>query len=88
MAAAQGGAKVDPIMALLSDVQTKLPVQWDKVDNAQDDPTVGTRFITQTGQEETYDKLSRSQKRVFRDYQLLQYDITAGKQYALKLDKK
>lgn len=88
LAAAQGGAKVDPIMALLSDVQTKLPVQWDKVDNAQDDPTVGTRFITQTGQEETYDKLSRSQKRVFHDYQLLQYDITAGKQYALKLDKK
>ncbi|WP_461219579.1 LTA synthase family protein [Lapidilactobacillus salsurivasis] len=83
----QANAKVDPIIALLTDVQQQLPAQWEKTANSDTSAVYGTQFVDQMGNLLGYPELTKKQREIFHDYQLLQYDITAGKQYSLKLVK-
>lgn len=80
----QGNIKVNAYNALLTDVQNKLPAQWIKIANSRESSTEGTTFINETGKRIAYAQLSRKQKKLYHDYQLLLYDINAGKQYCLK----
>ncbi|WP_155286996.1 LTA synthase family protein [Lacticaseibacillus zhaodongensis] len=84
MAFAQANAKVDPFVALLTKVQKTLPTIWMRSDNRTNDPTYGMSFVNKNGKEVYYNDLSKKQKATLHDYQLLEYDITAGKQYALQ----
>lgn len=84
MAFAQANAKVDPFVALLTRVQKTLPTIWIRSDNRTNDPTYGMSFVNRKGKEVYYRNLTKKQKVTLHDYQLLEYDITAGKQYALK----
>lgn len=85
LAFAQANAKVDPFVALLTKAQQTLPTIWTRRNNKQNDPTYGMSFVNKAGKKISYADLTKKQKRMLHDYQLLQYDITAGQQYALKL---
>ncbi|WP_056951207.1 LTA synthase family protein [Lacticaseibacillus nasuensis] len=82
MALAQGNAKVDAYGALLTKVQQELPTVWFPGTNAQGKQV--PQFVNEQGKLIPLTKLTKRQRVLFHDYQLLQYDITAGKQYALK----
>ncbi|MCX2456185.1 LTA synthase family protein [Lacticaseibacillus nasuensis] len=85
LAMKQANVKVNSFTALLTKVQEKLPVTWIKDSDSLESPTVGTRFVTQSGKLVSYGKLTVEQKTLIHDYQIIQYDITAGKQYSQKL---
>lgn len=60
------GVKVSPYMAMLTEIQQNLPA------------AERGRYMTQNG---TYTKhLTKQQKQLERDYRLIQYDLTVGKQ--------
>ncbi len=85
LAFAQANAKVDPFVALLTKAQQDMPTIWTRSDNKQDDPSYGMSFVTKAGKKIGYSDLTQKQKAMLHDYQLLQYDINAGAQYALKM---
>jgi phosphoglycerol transferase MdoB-like AlkP superfamily enzyme len=76
-------AKVDPYNALLTKVQEELPTIWQKTSNSTTSPLVGMNFVKKNGKTESYSNLTKKQKTVLKDFQLIQYDIDAGKQYSL-----
>ncbi len=82
LAYAQANAKVNPFVALLTKVQQDLPTIWTRSESTSD-ITDGMSFVTSNGQQVNYDTLTVKQKKLLHDYQLLQYDIVAGKQYSL-----
>lgn len=43
------------------------------------------RFINESGRSESYKQLSAKQRQLLHDYQIIQYDISTGKQYSLKM---
>jgi len=64
--------KVSPYYALLTDVQKEVPA------------AELNKFMNKNGQLIDQKQLSNQSKRTLKDYKLIQYDITAGKQYSLK----
>lgn len=84
LALQQANAKVNPYQALLTDIQNKLPAQWIKDANSHQSSTDGVRFVNNSGKTVDYSNLSKSQKRLYKDYQMILYDINVGNQYSLK----
>ncbi|GEL15378.1 LTA synthase family protein [Pediococcus cellicola] len=67
--------KVSPYYALLTEVQKDVPA------------AERNKFMGANGQYISKNKLSKRAKKTLSDYKMIQYDITAGKQYALKHKK-
>ncbi|MCH4057146.1 MAG: hypothetical protein LKE89_04360, partial [Lactobacillaceae bacterium] len=70
-------------LALLTDVQENLPVQWIKENNSHTNSTAGLSFIDSKKGKISFKQLTKQQKLILKEYQLIQYDITAGNQYSL-----
>jgi hypothetical protein len=85
LALKQGNIKLNPYNALMTDVQAKLPAIWSKTDSSRTSSTLGMRFINESGRSESYKQLSAKQRQLLHDYQIIQYDISTGKQYSLKM---
>ena len=84
MALAQMDVKVSPYYALLTKVAedipaTSLPTNGTAKNNSAHQG--GTDFVNARGK---HVKLTPQQKKLFHDYQLVQYDLTAGHHYLLK----
>lgn len=82
LALTQANAKLDGYNALLTQVQRHLPAIWNRNGSSETSVTKWLRFVSKDGAVATYHQLTAKQKQVLRDYQLIQYDITAGKQYS------
>lgn len=82
MALKQGNVKVDPYEELLTKTHAHLPAQWIKSVSSRDSSTYGTTFVDAQDQTLAYKQLSKKQRRLFHDYQIIQYDINVGKQYS------
>lgn len=79
MVAAQTNSKVDWYYALLTDVWQQLPVMsLNQSDTAGKNRTL---FTNQQGEQVSFKSMTPQQKQLYRDYQLVQYDLTAGKHY-------
>lgn len=82
----QANAKVDAYSALLTDVSNKLPALWQlKEAPVSKFESNSQLFIDKSGKLTSYSQLDNKQKRVFNDYQMIQYDITDGKNYSSQL---
>ncbi|KRN83149.1 hypothetical protein IV87_GL001588 [Pediococcus ethanolidurans] len=68
----QTDTKVSAYVALLTEINNYVPA-------AERD-----KFMAQNGKYITYKRLSTKAKTIINDYKLIQYDITAGKQYSIK----
>ena len=79
MVAEQTNSKVDWYYALLTDVWHQLPA----MSLNQSDATGKNRMMltNQQGDQVSLKSLSPQQKQLYHDYQLIQYDMTAGKHY-------
>ncbi|MFD1672138.1 LTA synthase family protein [Agrilactobacillus yilanensis] len=84
MALAKMNMKVSPYYALQTKVYTDLPAMTLDSFNSAKNNTVNasSEYVSETGK--VVSKLTKKQQTLMDDYQLLQYDITAGEQYALK----
>lgn len=81
MALAKMDVQVSPYYALLTRVQTDLPAISLPTNGTAKNNSAhqgGTDFIDQQGR---HVKLNKQQRRLFHDYQLVQYDLTAGHHY-------
>ena len=84
MALAQMGVKVSPYYALLTKVYTQLPAMSLSLNGTDHNNTVhtgGTSFVNQHGKQVS---LNHHQQQLLHDYQLVQYDLTAGHQYLFR----
>lgn len=84
MALAKMDVKVSPYYALLTQVWEKLPAISLPTNGTAKNNTAheaGIDFIDQHGH---HVKLTAKQQQLFHDYQLVQYDLTAGHHYLLK----
>jgi hypothetical protein len=52
--------------------------------NSRENSLTGETFVNEAGTRIDYSKLTQSQQALYRDYQMITYDINAGHQYALK----
>lgn len=85
MAAAQTNSKVTPYLALLTDVWQKLPAAaMDTSQSTTNTYNSTAQFINQQGKVVAKAKLTKKQRQLWHDYQLVQYDLTTGHQYLLK----
>lgn len=85
MAAAQTNSKVTPYLALLTDVWQKLPAAaMDTSQSTTNTYNSTAQFINQQGKVVAKAKLTKKQRQLWYDYQLVQYDLTTGHQYLLK----
>lgn len=68
--------KVTPYYALLTKVQEQLPATAkNSVGNSED------LMVNQKGKQISSNQLTKSQRKIQKDYRLVQYDLTAGKGY-------
>jgi phosphoglycerol transferase MdoB-like AlkP superfamily enzyme len=76
--------KVSPYYALQTKVYTDLPAMSLDSFNSSKNSAHGSdsEFVGENGK--VINNLTKHQKQLMHDYELLQYDITAGKQYSLK----
>ena len=84
MALAQMNVKVSPYYALLTEVAEKIPATSLPTNGTSKNNSAhqgGTDFINTKGK---HVKLNAKQKKLFHDYKLVQYDLTAGHHYLLK----
>lgn len=84
MALAKMDVKVSPYYALLTRVQDDLPAISLPTNGTAKNNSAhqgGTDFVNQRGQ---HVKLNKKQRQLFHDYQLVQYDLTAGHHYLQK----
>lgn len=84
MALAKMDVKVSPYYALLTKVQEDLPAISLPTNGTAKNNSAhqgGTDFVNQRGQ---HVKLNKKQRQLFHDYQLVQYDLTAGHHYLQK----
>ncbi len=82
LATAQTDSKVSPYYALLTDVSQKLPVlTLDITENTINSYNTNLQLIAQNGEIVDSKSLTKTQKQLLEDYRLVQYDLTAGKQY-------
>lgn len=86
MVAEQTNSKVNWYQAMLTDVYHKLPAF--AVNTGQHTKVPGnsgrTQFINNEGKFTNPKKWNKQQKQLWHDYQLVQYDVTAGKQYLVR----
>ena len=75
LAAEQSNSKVDPYVALLTKVNQDLPTYGSDIFDKEN------RFVDANGKPVGERALSKHQKKLPHDYQLVQYDMTAGQQY-------
>lgn len=85
MTAEQTNSKVTPYQALLTQLYHDMPAyamstQKDGTNSYNSAP----EFINQQGKVVPYNSLAKKQKQLWHDYQLVQYDLTAGHQYLIK----
>lgn len=79
----QTGAKLTPYVDLLLAVHEKVPaMSLNSFSNTSNTYNTGGQFVDEDGKLVT--KLSSAQKKVLRDFTMIQYDITAGGQYSVK----
>ena len=76
----QTNSKVTPYQALLTNIYKELPAITINY-NGED----GLELVDQTGKQVSEKKLSKKQKVLLRDYRLIQYDMSGGKGYSLKI---
>lgn len=84
MALAQMDVKVSPYYALLTEVAEKIPATSLPTNGTAKNNSAhqaGTDFIDAQGK---HVKLTKQQRKLFHDYRLVQYDLTAGHHYLLK----
>lgn len=86
MVAEQTNSKVNWYQAMLTDVYHKLPAF--AVNTGQHTKVPGnsgrTQFINNEGKFANPKKWTKQQKQLWHDYKLVQYDVTAGKQYLVR----
>lgn len=76
-------SKVTPYYALLTTVQQKLPAMVMNPSKVGGHVFGGsTSFINSNSKTLSGNTLSKSQKKILDDYKVIQYDLTAGKQYS------
>lgn len=79
------GVKVTPYYALIDKVSSDLPAMTiDPVQSESNSINGSSVFVNSKGKKVKYSDLSQHQRDVLRDYRLIQYDLTAGKQYSAK----
>lgn len=82
MASMQTNSKVNWYQALLTQMYQKNPVFTRGFEAKQDSSdNTATQIVSRQGKLMKYSQLSKKQKRIYHDYQLVQYDITAGRHY-------
>lgn len=69
----QTDTKVSPYIALLTEINKYIPA------------AERNKFMNSSGQYIPEKNLSKKAKQILKDYKLIQYDITAGKQYSIKI---
>lgn len=85
LALQNGDDKVTPYYALITNVANQLPAMTSSPTGAVNNAMNGSNiFVDQAGKEIKYHQLTKQQKTLYHDYQLIQYDITAGNQYSAK----
>lgn len=86
MVADQTNSKVNWYQALLTEIWQKLPaISLNQVAAKTNNRTL---LVDQNGNQVELNSLSPSQKKIWHDYQLVQYDLTSGKHYLQKNFKK
>ena len=80
MALEQTNSKVTAYQALLTKIYQELPAIT--INYSGND---GFELIDQNGKQISEKKLSKKQKELLKDYQLIQYDMSSGKGYSLKI---
>lgn len=77
----QTSSKVTPYQALLTKVYQELPaITINYLGNK------GFQLVNQKGKSIKISSLNKKQQSILRDYELIQYDMTAGKAYGLKIN--
>ncbi|KRM89139.1 LTA synthase family protein [Liquorilactobacillus vini] len=85
MSLEQSNSKVSAYNALLTKIHQDLPaITVNSFNNGTNSYNSNAEFVNSHGNVVAYDSLSAKQKELYHDYQLVQYDITAGKQYLAK----
>ncbi|WP_281164556.1 alkaline phosphatase family protein [Liquorilactobacillus sicerae] len=85
MSLEQPNSKVSAYNALLTKIHQDLPaITVNSFNNGTNSYNSNAEFVNSHGNVVAYDSLSAKQKELYHDYQLVQYDITAGKQYLAK----
>lgn len=85
MTAQQTNSKVTPYQALLTQLYQQLPAYTVNTQtNGTNSYNSAPEFINQHGEKVDYASFTAKQKQLWHDYQLVQYDLTAGHQYLLK----
>ena len=85
MVAEQTNSKVNGYLALLTKVKDELPAMSTNPKlNATNNYNTMVSFVTKQGKILKPEQLTKQQQELYHDYQLVQYDMTAGKQYLLK----
>ena len=88
MVAKQTDSRVDWYQALLTAVYEKLPaLATNTNDSTANLYNSSSEFISHNGKVVKKSSLTKKQKQIFHDYQLIQYDVTAGKHYTSKYFK-
>ncbi|MCI1890935.1 MAG: sulfatase-like hydrolase/transferase [Schleiferilactobacillus harbinensis] len=87
MVFARMNTEVTPYLALLTAVQEGLPAMSAPTNTNQDTNNVnlGNQWTDAKGQVVAEDKLTKDQKQLISDYRMIQYDETAGSNYARNL---
>lgn len=76
----QTNSKVTPYQALLTEIHRELPAITINFDGDK-----GFELINGNGKVVDPKKLTKKQQELLKDYELIQYDMTAGKAYGLKV---
>lgn len=85
LAAEQTNSRVNWYQAMLTQVLHQLPAfALDTQQNTTNQFNSKGQFIDQRGKFVTQKHWTRQQKRLWHDYQLVQYDVAAGKQYLIR----
>ncbi|WP_191978666.1 LTA synthase family protein [Paucilactobacillus wasatchensis] len=75
--------KVTPYYALITKITDSLPAMTIDPSQSQTNSINGSNiFISQSGKKVKESSLTKKQKKLLHDYRLIQYDLTAGKQYS------
>lgn len=85
LAAEQTNSRVNWYQAMLTQVLHRLPTfALDTQQNTTDEFNSKGQFIDQRGKVVTQKHWTKKQKQLWHDYKLVQYDVTAGKQYLVR----
>lgn len=85
MTAEQTNSKVTPYLAFLTRAYHDLPVVAMPVTGTSQDPRhVQPSLVARNGKLTSFSHLTAKQRQLWHDYQLIQYDLTAGNQYLLR----